>query len=247
MIEKLKYLVVEILKKNNDLVSVNIIQNSGLEVLNKGNTRGNMIYSNHFFYLIFTLNPALYVNHVDELDRISDVIKHYFNKVTDKKKVAIEKVVFKPDYNKIVILNSNISVIETPWEEINTLQEKIIEDMKSADSPTDFQNIGNSARTIMDKLARLVFDPKTHIAPENVDVRNGKFKNQLHTYIDSVLSGKANKELRLFSTSAIDFTEKSIDLMNKTTHKLDVKKHFGEACVISTINVISLLKAINEL
>jgi hypothetical protein len=53
--------------------------------------------------------------------------------------------------------------------------------------------------------------------------------------------------LRKFSITAIDFTEKAIDLMNTTTHKLDVQKHFAEVCVISTINVISLIKAIKEI
>lgn len=247
MIEKLKYLVTEICKENNDVTAVDIIQNSQLQIIEYGDLRGGFRFTGRTYGLCFNLNPALFIKHVDDLERVADIIKYYFSKVTSESQFSIKKVEIKPDYEKIIILNSNISIIETPWEEINSLQKKLIENMKIADSSIDFQNIGNSARTIMDKMARLVFDSSLHVAPEGVDIRNGKFKNQLHTYLDTVLKGKSNKELKSFSISAIDFTEKSIDLMNQTTHKLDVQKHFGEVCVISTISVISLLKAVNEL
>ena len=245
MFEKLKYLVTEICKENNDLPSVEIIENSIISGIDKGNVRNNIRYRDVQYDLLFSLNPKLYIKFVDDLDRISNIIKHYFNKVSDNT-ISIGQIEIKPDYEKITILNSNVSIIDTPWEEINNLQKKLIENIKIANSSIDFQNIGNTARTIMDKLSRLIYNPSIHIAPDNIDVSNGKFKNQLHTYINSVLKGNENKELKSFSLSAINFTEDSIDLMNKTTHKLNVKKQFGEVCVISTIGVISLIKAINE-
>ena len=91
-----------------------------------------------------------------------------------------------------------------------------------------------------------VLKSKKPESKENILLSNGKFKNQFRVYIQNVLSGEKNKELRHYSESAIEFTEKSIDLMNQTTHKLEVQKHFAEVCVISTISVVSLIKAINE-
>jgi hypothetical protein len=39
--------------------------------------------------------------------------------------------------------------------------------------------------------------------------------------------------------------EKTIDLANTTTHKLDVKWPFAEACVVGTFSVISVIKVIH--
>ncbi len=76
---------------------------------------------------------------------------------------------------------------------------------------------------------------------------HGYFKNQLHTYIDTVLSGDSNREFRKLAKSSIEFVEDSIDVMNKTTHKLDAEKHLAEVCVIGTISAISIVKLIKQL
>lgn len=73
------------------------------------------------------------------------------------------------------------------------------------------------------------------------------WKNQLHSYIDSVLSGDKNKEFRKLAKSAIDFVENSCDLMSTTTHKLDAEKHLAEVCLISTISAISIISLIRHL
>jgi len=112
----------------------------------------------------------------------------------------------------------------------------------------DFQGIGLISRTIMDKLARQVFDAEKHKPKdEKIQVNNGKFKNQLHSYIDKTLSGDSNKEFRKLARSSIDFVEDSIDFMNITTHKLDAEKHLAEVCAVSTISAISIIKLIGKL
>jgi hypothetical protein len=244
MFEKLKFLVAEICKEKNVPTALKIIENSECEFKQIGSAQ---IFHPANFEVIFHLNPSIFVKIIDRTTDLSDILLLYFQKVSENSERRIDRVIIKPDYNRINVLNSNISIVETPWEEINKLQKEIIEKIKSADTILDYQNIGNSSRTIMDKIARIVFNPDKHKAPKNVEVNNGKFKNQLHTYIKTNLAGEQNKEFRSFSTDAISFTESSIDLMNQTTHKLDVQKHFAEVCVISTISVISLIKAINEL
>lgn len=245
MIEKLKYLVKEICFSQKDFASVEIIENSDFicSQIARPYVGDIKIYNVQIKVL-----PTIYVKHVNDIDRIKEIINHYFNSVSDKKIIKIESVEIKPDYDKISILNSEISIIETSWDEINSLQKQLIDIMKSSNNAVDFQNIGNTCRTIMDKLARTVFNPEIHKPTvDGIDVRNGKFKNQFHTYISQKLQGSANQELRQFAKSAIDFTENGIDLMNQTTHKLDVQKHFAEVCIISTISVISLIKAVNEI
>lgn len=67
---------------------------------------------------------------------------------------------------------------------INELQKKLIENIKMSNQSIDYQNIGNTSRTIMDKLARNVFDPLIHKSdnPE-ISLQNGNLKiNFTHTY-----------------------------------------------------------------
>lgn len=238
-IEKVIYIITEILRNDNDVSSVEIMENS------------TFIFEesyNRFTLGSYTLNlkvlPNIYTKQYSHIERLRGLIQHYGMNSSD---IVFTEINIKPDYDKISFLNSEVTIIETKWDEINILQKKLIENMRASNSSIDFQNVGNTSRTIMDKLARLVFDPKIHIAPKGVETKNGMFKNQFHTYISSVLNGGKNKELRLFAQSAVDFTENAIDLMNKTTHKLDVQKHFAEVCVISTISVINLIKAVNEI
>ena len=168
--------------------------------------------------------------------------------IRETTQIYINDIIIIPDYDKISIINSEVSIIQTEWDEINELQSKLIDLFKQSDGSIDYQNIGNSARTLMDKLARIVFDEKIHKpADPKIDVRNGKFKNQLHSYIAVKLSGSKNEDIRSLAKAAVEFMEKSIDLMNVTTHKLDVQKHFAELCIISAINVISVIKSVNEI
>lgn len=184
MIEKLNYLVTEICKRNNDISSLEILENSDLAT-SFYTTLQNSPYSVTKCRIKFKVNPSYYLKNVEEISRISGVLLHYFQKDEDKDSINITDLEIKPDYDKITILNSQISIVETSWSELNTLQQNIIENMKSARSSIDFQNIGNSARIIMNKLGRTIFDKKIHIAPDNMNVNNGNFKNQLHTYIKS--------------------------------------------------------------
>lgn len=243
MTEKVKYVVKEICKTNEDFPCVEIIENSEFYVITRTKQH---TWDPQECYIEFKVVPEIYIKHVNDIDRITGMIRNYFEISTTRNDLIILNLEVNLDYTKVSILNSEVSFIQTEWGEINELQKQIIENMRKAVNSMDFQNIGNTSRTIMEKLARLVFDSKTHTTTAKVDLSKGKFKNQLHTYINCLLNGEQNKELRQFSESAITFMEKSIDLMNQTTHKLDVQKHFAEVCVISTISVISLIKAVSE-
>lgn len=243
MIEKVKYVVKEICKSNKDFPCIEIIENSEFYVISRTKQRS---WDPSEYYIEFKVVPEVYIKHVNDIDRITDMIRYYFEISTTRNDLIILKLEVNLDYSKVSILNSEVSFILTEWEEINELQKQIIENMRRAVNSIDFQNIGNTSRTIMDKLARIVFNPDIHKTSEQMDLSNGKFKNQFKVYIQNVLSGKKNSELRRYSESAIEFTQKSIDLMNQTTHKLDVQKQFAEVCVISTISIISLIKAVYD-
>jgi hypothetical protein len=238
MFEKVIYIVTEIIRNENDKSALAVIQNSSF-TFQESNDR----FTLGTYYLEVKVLPEVFAKHYSDVERIRGLIQHYFFHSSN---IVLSVIDIKPDYDKISILNSEVSIVVTPWEEINNLQRKLIETINASNSSIDFQSIGLIARTTMEKLAKIVFNPEIHIAPKGVDVGGSNYKNQFHTYISSALNGDTNKELRLFAKSAIEFTKDAVDLMNQTIHKLDVQRHFAEVCVISTISVINLIKAVNE-
>ncbi|MFN3793758.1 MAG: hypothetical protein ACK4RX_03755 [Chitinophagaceae bacterium] len=197
------------------------------------------------YNLEILITPNIYAKNYHLKDVYTDLIKHRIN---DSSPLIIDKLKLLPDYDKLEIINSKVFSIITEWEEINELQYKLLESIKTSKTSIDFQNIGLISRTIMEKLASIVFDVNKHKPQKSeVSVKEGKFKNQLHTYIDTVLSGSQNQEFRKLAESAIDLVEDSIDFMNKTTHKLDASKHLAEVCIVSTITAISIIKLVSQL
>lgn len=241
LVQKIKYILVQISKQNEEHELVEVLNHSKFQFKNHWNQRS---FSN-LFNLDIKLTPEIFVKYNGRIDEFA---KQLNNRINDSSELMIDKLGILPDYDKLEILKSEIFSVNTPWEDINKFQQKLIEEIKKSNDSIDFQNIGNTSRSIMDMLAREVFDSTLHKPNDPTkEVHKGKFKNQIHAYIDTVLSGSKNKQFRLLSETSIDLVEKSIDFMNTTTHKLNAGKHLAEVCVISTISAISIIKLINEL
>lgn len=189
--------------------------------------------------LLFVVNPEIYKKYDNNLKSLERAIGKKFYKFT---KIYISDTDSIPDLKKFQILKNGIVPIFTEWEDINIRQKRILEQLRTAKEIIDFQNIGNSCRTLMQKISEIVFDEFKHIAPEKIDLSVGKFKNRLHTYIKTELGGSSNKELKDYALSAITTAEKSIDLANKLTHDMNADLIIAETCVISTISAISVIK-----
>ena len=239
-LEKIKFITQEIISQNEPWLA-DLFTDFDWQFEDHWNQRS---FPNLFIVTILVL-PDKFINYSNFIEKAALIIK---KTIESSSSILIYKLELKPDYSKIEIHNTKIEVVKTEWGEINDLQGKLISSLNQSYESIDYQNIGNTSRTIMDKLARGVFDPKKHVPKDSsMDVSNGKFKNQLQAYVASELGGKKNKPLRVLAESAINYTLNSIDLMNITTHKLNAEKHFAEICVMSTINIIGLIKAITEL
>ena len=146
------------------------------------------------------------------------------------------------DYN---IINGNPIAAETPWETINTNQMAMIDSLKTARSNQDLQNIGNTGRHILQILATEVFDSEKHNNnPENLELSEGKWKNRLKVYIESVAN--ANKEIQKIFAAFVDSALTTADLSNKLTHHLKTHRFIAESCVISVIAVVNLVTVIEK-
>jgi hypothetical protein len=194
--------------------------------------------------LFILLDPEIFKKYQGSIKQFENSISLKLSQFTN---TYVSKVKTYPDLQRFQILENRIAPINTPWQEINSGQTHLLNLQRTAAETIDFQNIGNSSRTLLQKVANVVFNPIKHICTDkNVDLGEGKFKNRLHTYIKIELTGSENKELRDYAFSVITTSEKSVDLANKLTHDLNANRLMSELCVISTITVISIIKLISK-
>lgn len=213
------------------------LTHSEIHVLRDFNSRLNTPGDMHII-----VDPEIYKKYNGYLSSFKGSIGTKFKEFTHTNITGVQ--VF-PDLQKFQILNNSIAPIETPWEEINALQRHLIEQLRTAKKTIDFQNVGNTARTLLQKVATQVFDPKKHTAPDNIDLSEGKYKNRLHTYIRAELTDE-KKELKDYAIAVTTTAEKSIDLANTLTHDLKANLLMAESCVISVVTVIGLIKMIEK-
>jgi hypothetical protein len=196
------------------------------------------------YEFLIIVNPEIFKKYQYFIERFEDSISDKFHQFSH---VYITRVKTIPDLNKFQILENRIVPINTPWQDINSGQNHLLSLQRTAKETIDFQNIGNSCRTLLQKLANIVFKPEKHISENTaIELDESKFKNRLHTYIRIELAGSNNKELRDYALSVITTAEKSVDLANKLTHDLNATPLMSESCVISTITVISIIKLIEK-
>ncbi|MBI2271774.1 MAG: hypothetical protein HYU69_15645 [Bacteroidetes bacterium] len=195
------------------------------------------------------VHPEIYKKHLDNLENIKGAIQQRLEEYSGK--YIADSRVF-PNLNKFQILKNTYVPINTPWADINQDQGHLLELLRSAKETIDYQNIGNASRTLLQKFANHIFDPKKHTTDAKdangkpIDLGDDKFKNRLHTYIRCELGGHSNKELRDFALNLISTAESSVDLANKLTHDLKAGSMLAESCVISTMTAISIVKLIDK-
>ncbi len=210
--------------------------------IHKEKDYGSSISDAHKLFII--VNPEIFKKYQGRIKQFEDAIS---SKLYQFSHIYISRVTTFPDLKSFRILENRISTVVTPWQEINDGQNHLINLQRTAKETIDFQNVGNSCRTLMQKLANIVFNPEKHISEDkNVDLSEAKFKNRLHTYIRVELVGSENKELRDYALSVITTAEKSVDLANKLTHDLNATPLMAESCLISTVTVISIIKLISK-
>ncbi len=191
--------------------------------------------------LFLLVDPAVYKKYQGYVRQFENTISQKYTQLTKLKVSEFNTLV---DLEKFQIINNQYTSVVTPWEEINAGQDHLLGLLRTANVEVDFQNIGNAARTLLQKLASIVFDPARHTAPAEINVSSGSYKNRLHTFIRNELSGSKNDEFRNYALSLIESTEKGVDLANKLTHDLKADKLLAEACVVGTITTISVVKIV---
>jgi len=192
------------------------------------------------FNITMHVDLNIYTKHFHSIKDLAEIIRQDIEKIST---IYIGRVKIIPDYDKIEISISEIRPVYTEWEEINSAQLKMIEELKTSSDTFDFQNIGNIARTIFKRLSAFVFISEKHTPTDKtINVSADKYKNRLTQYIKVELSGDSTKDLRHFAEAAINIVDTVIDLTNNVTHKLESEKEIAEICVTSTLSAINIIK-----
>lgn len=196
------------------------------------------------YNLHLIVDPEIYKNNQDNLRELREGIR---KKIISTYDLNINSVKIIPDLVKFKILDNHFVAQNTPWKEINNDQENLLKSLKIAKSEIDFQNIGNSSRIILQKVADIVFDPKIHISDNpDEDLSKGKFKNRLNLFIKTQLAGKEKERIRGYSMSIIESTGKAIDLTNTLTHDLKANSLMAESSVIGVLTTLAIIKLIRK-
>ncbi len=246
-LEKLKHLLIKYFTKiffSEDLISseqmLNIIENRKFEKV----SAPSVIFPSGFKINILC-DPDAFTENVNFVELIEGIFLSKIKKfIRDSQLIEVKLI---PDFDKIEVLNSEIEIVQTDWDEINIIQKKLIETFKESKDSYDYQAIGNLSRSLIKKLSDAVFiETKHNPDPEDENLNKGKSKNRLKKYIEIECAGRSNKEFRSFAKSAIEFLSNSVDLMNATTHKINADKNFAEFCLIGAISTVRIVQVISS-
>lgn len=155
--------------------------------------------------------------------------------------IGIKEFVDLDKYANDVPLTIHIVNDLEKWDEIKEIVNGLEKDCRYAETTIDYQNVGNSCRHIIVKVAQLVYDPKIH----NTITENGKTigpndsVEMLSSFFSYSLKGKHNKYLR-------DYSQAANDLANKLTHDTKATKKDMLITVSATINLIYLVGTLSN-
>ena len=120
------------------------------------------------------------------------------------RKIGIKDFVDLNKYAKDVPLTNQIVNDLENWDDIKNIINGLETDCRYAETIIDFQNVGNSCRHLIIKVAQLVYDPKTHnnITEDGKTIGKADAVEMLSSYFSYMLKGKHNKYLREYSKAA---------------------------------------------
>lgn len=192
--------------------------------------------------LNISVAPEIFKDYQDYLNSYKTLLR---DKIRITFNLNIANVHFKPNLQNFHVFGNKFVPQPTRWKEINNDQNHLLTSLQKAQTIFDYQNVGNTARTILKKITNLVFDNNKHIK-EGIDLAADKYKNRLHTYIEIELQGSENKDFRQFAESLIKSCEKAIDLSNTLTHDLNATAFMAESSVIGVLTIINIIRLIGS-
>ena len=150
------------------------------------------------------------------------------------------------DWEKLELVYTEVRPVLTPWDEINRMQEHMLSQIHTADQTIAFQNVGNTARHLMRKMADIIFVEAKHTPAGNTkDLSPDKFKNRLWAFVLYKIRSSSSGDAFLdYAESLLLATDKAIDLSNGVTHALKADAFLAQSCAVSTIAAVQVIRLV---
>ncbi len=144
-------------------------------------------------------------------------------------------------YSEDAPFANNLTIEITKWNEIKDAICRLENECRYAETTMDFQNLGNSCRYLLIKVAQMVYDSQKHntVTETGVEIGKNDAEEMLSSYFDFSLKGKHNKYLKAYAKA-------TNDLANKLTHDMSATKKDMLLAVSATINLIYIVGTIGD-
>jgi hypothetical protein len=193
----------------------------------------------------FTVSAPTFKRHEYLIEAFRSKLKEDLHKLHQFNSVKVD---LTADWEKLEIVSTRIEPILTPWQEINKMQDNLMTQMQLANDTIFFQNVGNTCRHLLMKLADVVFDSKKHTPTNNsFDLGRENSKNRLWAFVlYKFPNSSTNDKVREYAESLLNCADKGINLSNTVTHALKADNFLAQSCAISTITIVHFIKLANE-
>jgi hypothetical protein len=150
------------------------------------------------------------------------------------------------DWDKLESVSAEVRPVLTLWDEINALQDTLLSQLHTAAETISFQNVGNTARHLLRRLADIVFQEDKHTPPSKKnDLSPESFKNRLWAFVlYKVPTSSTGDKVREYAESLLETTDKAIDLSNSVTHALHADAFLAQSCAISALTTVHFIKLV---
>lgn len=150
------------------------------------------------------------------------------------------------DWEKLEAVSTEVKPVLTPWQEINAMQDTLLSQIHTASETISFQNVGNTARHLLRKLADIVFEHQKHTPLNNTfDLRGDSYKNRLWAFVlYKVPASSTGDAVRDYAESLLQASDKAIALSNSVTHALNADAFLAQSCAVSALTTVHFIKLV---
>lgn len=127
--------------------------------------------------------------------------------------------------------------IKTPWEDINHLIRKLLEDSANAADRFSYNQVGVLGREIYILLGTKVYKPEMNNHADGRPIGTADAKGMLESFIEYRLKGKSNEDMRAYA-------DKAVKLAEHVTHAKSEDKKSMETLVTAVIALVALINTI---
>ena len=136
---------------------------------------------------------------------------------------VIREVEYRIDIDSLTDEPLTLFDASTGWERVDRAMDKLRQQLTTASTEEDFQQVGHLCREILISLAQAVFDPERH-SPigDGKEIIRPNAKCMIDRYLTAECSGPSNAEVRKCVRDAYDLANK-VQHDRDATHRLTVR------------------------